>query len=106
MRILARRYGRVLEMVMRKHFVRNLRRRGLFPDANEEHRHRASARRYQWPAAPHSSGRSQLASHISRAAASQLSALFLGPARLAHWHVDATDGDELVRISNPQFEVA
>ena len=44
--------------------------------------------------------------HTFRAhAASQLSPLFLGPACLAHRHMDATDGDELVCVSDHEFEI-
>jgi len=31
---------------------------------------------------------------------------FLGTTRFAHWHMDAADRDELVRISNHELEVA
>src|SRR6266700_1086444 len=62
--------------------------------------------RYQRAAAPHAGGRNHLATHVPRPAAPQLSPLFLGTARLTHWHMDATDRDELVRLSDHELEVA
>ena len=46
-----------------------------------------------------------MAAHVSRTAASKLSAVLLGPTRLAYRHVDATNGDELVRLRNHELEI-
>src|SRR5438309_9584339 len=73
--------------------------------AAQHYRDSTRAGRYQRPAAAPASGRNHLASHVPRPAASQLSPLFLGPARLAHWHVDATNSHELVRLSDHEFKI-
>src|SRR4029453_8275125 len=65
-------------IALQKQFVRNLRRRGLFSDADEDYRNSTRTGRHQRPTAPHASGRRHLAAYIPSAAASQLSALFLG----------------------------
>ncbi len=89
---------------LRKHFVRSLNRRGLFPDADENHRNRPGAGGHQRPAAAYARGRNHLAAYISCVTASQLSAVLLGPARLAYRHVDAADRDELVRLPNHKLK--
>ena len=77
----------------------------MMSDAHENYRNRACAGRHQRPAAAYARGRNHLAAHISCATASQLSAVLLGPACLAHRHLDATNCDELVRISDHQFKI-
>ena len=76
----------------------------MMSDAHENHRNRARAGRHQRPAAAYARGRNHVAAHISCATASQLSAVLLGPARLAHRHLDATDCDELVRLPNHKLK--
>ena len=75
-------------------------------DADSEHGNCARARRRQRAATSHARWWRYLATYVSRAAASQLSAVFLGAARLARWHVDAANRDELVRLSNYEFKAA
>src|SRR2546423_14981241 len=70
----------------------------MMSDAREKYRNRARAGGHQRSAATSARGRNHVAAYISCATASQLSAVLLGPARLAHRHLDATDCDELVRI--------
>src|SRR5882757_8151386 len=76
----------------------------MMSDAREKYRNRARAGRHQRPAAAYARGRNHVATHISCATASQLSAVLLGPARLAHRHLDATDCDELVCIPNHKLK--
>src|SRR6266511_4992400 len=47
-----------------------------------------------------------VAAYISCAAASQLSAVLLGPARLAPRHVDTADCDELVRLLTHKLKIS
>ena len=76
----------------------------MMSDADKDNGNSPRAGGHQWPAAAHAGGRHHVAAYISRAAASQLPAFLLGPACLADRHVDATDGDELVRLPNNEFE--
>ena len=76
----------------------------MMSDAHENYRNRARAGRHQRPAAAYARGRNHVAAHISCATASQLSTVLLGPARLAHRHLDATDCDELVRLPNHKLK--
>ena len=78
----------------------------MMSDAHENYRNGAGARGHQRPAAAYARGRSHVAAHISCAAVSQLPAVLLGPARLSHRHVDATDCDELVRIPNHKLKTS
>ena len=66
----------------------------------------ARTRRRQRTATSRARWQCNLAAYISRATASQLSAVFLGETRLARWHVDAANRDELVRLSNYEFKAA
>src|SRR5882762_2903044 len=91
---------------LQKHLVRNLTRRGLFSDAGKNHGNRAGARGRQRTATPRARWQRDLAAYVPRATASQLSAVFLGATRLADWHVDAANRDELVRLSNYEFKTA
>ena len=77
----------------------------MMSDADKDNGNSPRAGGHQWPAAAHAGGRHHVAAYISRAAASQLPAFLLGPACLADRHVDATDGDELVRLPNHEFEI-
>src|SRR5919204_5012557 len=77
----------------------------MMPDADKDNGNGPRAGGYQWPTAPHAGWRHHVAAHVSGAAAPQLPAVLLGSARLAHRHVDATDRDELVRLSNHEFEI-
>src|SRR4051812_26784474 len=56
----------------------------MMSDAHRNHRNRARAGRHQRSAAAYARGRNHVAAYISCATASQLSAVLLGPARLAH----------------------
>ena len=78
----------------------------MMSDARENYRNRARAGRHQRPAAAYAGGRNHVAAYISCAKASQLSAVFLGPARLAYRHVDAADRYELVRLPNHKLKTA
>src|SRR5262249_19114332 len=77
----------------------------MMSDADEDDRNRARAGRSQWPTAPPARGWNHVAAYISRATASQLPAFLLGTVGLAHWHLDATDCDELVRLSDYQLKI-
>src|SRR5947208_7702974 len=78
----------------------------MMSDAREKYRNRARARRHQRLAAAYARGRNHVAAYISCATASQLSAVLLGPARLTHRNLDATDCDELVRIPNHKLKTS
>ena len=78
----------------------------MMTDAHENHRNRAGAGGHQRAAAAYARGRNHVAAYISGATASQLSAVFLGPAHLAHRHVDAADCDELVRLPNHELKTS
>src|ERR1044071_5911897 len=71
-------------------------------DVHDNHRNRTGAGRHRRSAATSARGQNHVAAYISCAAASQLPALLLGTVGLAHWHVDATDRDELVRLPDHQ----
>src|SRR5947207_1622279 len=77
----------------------------MMTDADEQQSNRTCARGHERPAAPHPGRRHHVAAHFSRVASSQLSAVLLGPTRVAHRHVDAADCDELVRLRNYEFEI-
>src|SRR5438874_2509101 len=77
----------------------------MMSDADRDNGNSPRAGGHQWPAAAHAGGRHHVAAHVSRAAVSQLPAFLLGPACLAHRHVDATDSNELVRLPNHEFEI-
>ena len=78
----------------------------MMNDAHEHYRNRARAGGHQRPAGAYARGANHVAAHVSCAAASQLSALLLGPARLAHRHLDATNCDELVRIPDHKLKTS
>src|SRR2546423_10432913 len=78
----------------------------MMSDAREKYRNRARAGGHQRTAAAHARGRNHVAAYISCATASQLSAVLLGPARLTHRNLDATDCDELVRIPNHKLKTS
>src|SRR5262245_32377958 len=73
-------------------------------DAGKDDGNFERTRRHQRAAPPPARWRCDLAAYVPRAPASQLSAVFLGTARLARRHVDATNSDELVCLSNYKFE--
>ncbi len=91
---------------LQKHLVRNLKSRGLFSDADKNNGNRARTRRRQRATTSRARWWRDLAAYVPRTTASQLSTLFLGPTRLADWHVDAANRDELVRLSNYEFKAA
>src|SRR6202035_3492698 len=66
----------------------------------------ARTRRRQWTATSRACWQRDLAAYVPRTTASQLSTVFLGTTGLAHWHVDAANRDELVRVSNYEFKAA
>src|SRR3954447_23701604 len=72
----------------------------MMSDAHGNNRNGTRAGRHQRPTAADACRWNHVAAHISRATASQLSTIFLGPARLAYRHVDAADRYELVRLPN------
>src|SRR5438067_11478530 len=72
----------------------------MMSDADKDNGNSPRAGGHQWPAAAHAGGRHHVAAYVSRAATSQSPAFLLGPACLAHRHVDATDADERVRLPN------
>src|SRR5437763_308162 len=76
----------------------------MMTDADEQYRNSTRAGGHQRAPAAHAGGRNHVAAHFSRAAASQLPAFLLGSARVAYRHMDATDGNELVRLPNHEFE--
>ena len=75
-------------------------------DGDENYRNRARAGRSQRPAAARACGGNHVATHVSRATASQLPAVLLGPTGLADRHMDATDRHELVRLSNHKLKIS
>src|ERR1051326_667972 len=77
----------------------------MMSDADRDNGNGPRAGGHQWPPAAHAGGGHHVAAHVSRAATSQLPAFLLRPACLAHRHVDATDGDELVCLPNHEFEI-
>jgi len=77
----------------------------MMSDADANHRNCARAGRHKWTAAASARGANHVAAHVSRAAASQLPALFLGTIGFSHRHVDATDCDELVRLPDHEFKI-
>src|SRR5262249_58358499 len=78
----------------------------MMSDAHKNYRNCPGAGRPQRSAGAYARGRNHVAVHISRAAASQLPPVFLGSARLARRHLDATDCDELVRLPNHKFKTS
>ena len=76
----------------------------MMSDADKDNGNSPRAGGHQWPAAAHAGGRHHVAAYVSRAATSQLPAFLLGPACLAHWHMDATNGDELVCLRDYEFK--
>src|SRR5947207_2448592 len=77
----------------------------MMSDVGKNYRNSTRAGGHQRTTAPRACGRNHVAAHVSRTAISQLSPVLLGPTRLAHRHVDAADGDELVRLSNHELEI-
>src|SRR4029077_2025899 len=78
----------------------------MMTDADKNHGNRARTRRRQRAATSRARWWRDLAAYIPRATASQLSTLLLWATRLAHWHVDAANRNELVCLSNYQFKAA
>ena len=78
----------------------------MMTDADKDYRNGARAGGHQRPATAHAGGRHHVATYVSRAPSSKLPAVLLGPTHLAGRHVDATNGDELVCLSNHEFKAA
>src|SRR4029453_3744350 len=78
-------------IAFQKELVRNLRSRGLFPDADSGDGNCSRARRRQRAATSRAHWKRQLATYVPSAAAPQLPVVFLGATRLAGWHVDAAN---------------